>query len=53
MKLKGGIADSLPAPSSILNVDEVFYAGLASNGTLYISKRTHDTQEKHSEHGIE
>lgn len=35
------------------DIGEVFYAGLASNGTLYISKRTHDTQEKHGEHGIE
>lgn len=37
----------------IPNIGEVFYAGLASNGTLYISKRTHDRQEKHGEHGIE
>ncbi len=37
----------------ISNVGEVFFAGMASNGSLYISKRTYDKQEKHGEHGIE
>ena len=39
--------------NAIKNVKEVFYAGLASNGSLYISKRSKQHKEKHGQHGIE
>jgi uncharacterized membrane protein YcaP (DUF421 family) len=37
----------------IRDVGEVFYAGLAPNGSLYISKRTPPRKEMPGEHGIE
>lgn len=39
--------------SGIKDVGDVFYAGLASNGSLYISKRSKQTIERHGQHGIE
>jgi uncharacterized membrane protein YcaP (DUF421 family) len=37
----------------ISDIREVFYAGLASNGNLYLSKRTLRGQEVHGQHGVE
>lgn len=37
----------------IADVKDVFYAGLASNGSLYISKKAKQRTEKHGQHGIE
>ena len=39
--------------NGISRVEDVFYAGLASNGSLYISKKTYGDKEKHGQHGIE
>ena len=39
--------------NQIADLSEVFYAGLAANGLLYLSKRTYLTKEKHGVHGIE
>lgn len=39
--------------NGINSMADVFYAGLASNGSLYISKRTNSKEEKHGVHGIE
>lgn len=39
--------------NGIKNLKEVFYAGLASNGSLYISKRPKQNKEKHGQYGIE
>lgn len=39
--------------SGVNNIKEVFYAALASDGSLYISKIHHDDQENHGQHGIE
>ncbi len=39
--------------NQIADLSEVFYAGLATNGLLFISKRTFLTKEKHGVHGIE
>jgi len=38
---------------AINDVKEVYYAGLASNGSLFISKRSKQIIEKHGQHGIE
>lgn len=39
--------------NAINDVKEVFYAGLASNGILFISKRSKQNMEKHGQYGIE
>lgn len=39
--------------NAINDVKEVFYAGLASNGILFISKRSKQNTEKHGQYGIE
>lgn len=39
--------------NAITDVKEVFYAGLASNGSLFISKRSKQHIERHGQHGIE
>ncbi len=39
--------------NAINDVNEVFYAGLASNGSLLISKRSKQNIERHGQHGIE
>lgn len=39
--------------NGIARVRDVFYAGLASNGNLYISKRSAAGKERHGQHGIE
>ena len=39
--------------NTICNVKDVFYAGLAYNGSLYISKRSNQNIERHGQHGIE
>ena len=45
------VIDELRSNNAVLS--DVFYAGLAANGSLYISKRTYKTEEKHGIHGIE
>ena len=39
--------------NGIYDVKDVFYAGLASNGSLFISKRSKQYIEQHGQHGIE
>lgn len=37
----------------VFNVEQVFYAGLDSAGTLYVSVKQPDTEEYHGQYGIE
>ena len=39
--------------NNIYKIEDVFYAGLSTNGSLYISKKVNRGEEKHGQHGID
>lgn len=39
--------------NNIYKIEDVFYAGLSTNGSLYISKKVDRGEEKHGQHGID